>query len=139
MSNQNVVPGMAPSGSEATSTDRLWAALAYFPNLIILPILILVMEENKARPFQRYHAIQSLGLMAAFVVYGILLGLVQCVLGMALEAIGIGIIGTAVSCLFSLLSFVPLAVALYYAYQAYSGKMFEIPVLTQFMRQQNWL
>lgn len=120
-----------------SSNDRLWAALAYFPNLVILPILILVMEENKKSQFQRYHAIQSLGLLAVFVVYGVLIGLVNCVLGLALS--NAGLIYTALSCVFWLLSFVPLVAALYYAYQAYSGKVFEIPVLTQFMRQQKWL
>ena len=51
----------------ATNDDRVMAALAYASQLInpiglILPIIILVSETSKQRPFQRYHAIQSLGL-----------------------------------------------------------------------------
>ncbi len=122
-----------------TSNDRLWAALAYFPNLIILPVLILVMEENKKREFQRYHAIQALGLLAAIVVYAILINLLQCGLNYALSTIGAGLVSTALSCVFWVLGLVPLAVSLYFAYQAYAGKMFEVPYLTQFMRQQKWL
>ncbi|HOG48419.1 MAG TPA: DUF4870 domain-containing protein [Anaerolineae bacterium] len=124
---------------DVTSNDRLWAALAYFPNLVILPILILVMEENKTRAFQRYHAIQALGMLAVAVVYGVVIGLLQCVLGFALGAVNAGLISTALSCLMTLLSFVPAAAMLYFAYQAYTGKIFEIPVLTQFLRQQKWL
>jgi uncharacterized membrane protein len=30
-------------------------------------------------------------------------------------------------------------VSLYYAYKAYQGEMFEIPVLTNFLKQQKWL
>ncbi len=135
----NTASGQAMLPSDVTSNDRLWAALAYFPNLVILPILILVLEENKKRPFQRYHAIQALGMVAVIVVYSVLIGLVQCVLGFALSALNAGFVGSALSCLTSLLSILPALAMLYFAYQAYSGKMFEIPVLTQFMRQQKWL
>ena len=49
----------------ATNDDRVMAALAYasqliFPIGLMLPIIILVSETSKQRPFQRYHAIQSL-------------------------------------------------------------------------------
>jgi len=138
MSNGNAFPGSGPAPAEVTSNDRLFAGLAYIINLIV-PLLILLMEENKKRAFQRYHAIQALGLLVACFAYAIVLGMAQCVLGIILSALRSGFLTSTLGCLFSLLGFVPLAVSLYYAYQAYTGKMFEIPVVTQFMRQQKWL
>ncbi len=122
----------APSGAEpaVTSNDRLMAGLSYII-VVILPIVILIGEESKKREFQRYHAIQSIGLTVAAVVYSIALTVLSCLL----TAVKLG----ALNCLVSLLGFVPLLVFLFYAYQAYQGQRFEIPVLTQFMRQQKWL
>ena len=68
----------------ATNDDRVMAALAYASQLInpiglVLPIIILVSETSKQRPFQRYHAIQSLGVSA---VIGLLeMGLTRVGLG----------------------------------------------------------
>lgn len=120
-------PGAAPS--DVTSNDRLWAALSYIL-VPIISVLILVMEENKNRAFQRYHAFQALGFLAVIVVYS----LVVCVLSAIVTAVV-----PPLGCIFSLLYILPVVPALYYTYQAYQGKYFEIPVVTPFMRQQNWL
>ncbi len=34
---------------------------------------------------------------------------------------------------------IPLALMVYYAYKAYKGEYFVIPVVTDFMKQQKWL
>ena len=48
----------APMSADATSDDKLWAALGYPVGLIA--ILMLLMEEKKSRPFIKYHAVQAI-------------------------------------------------------------------------------
>ncbi len=45
-------------GTGVTSDDKLWSALGY--PIPILPIIALLMEEKKNRPFIKFHAVQSL-------------------------------------------------------------------------------
>jgi uncharacterized membrane protein len=100
---------------ETTSNDRLMAALSY-PIGIIVSLIILLVEDMKKRPFQKYHAIQSLAIN--IVLYAII----------AITApFTCGITG--------ILWFI----SLYWAYQAYQGKYFEIPVITKFCKDQHWI
>ncbi|HOG48420.1 MAG TPA: hypothetical protein PLJ35_13230 [Anaerolineae bacterium] len=120
-----------PAGDQSVSdNDRLMAALSYAITGIV-SLIVLLGESGKTRAFQRYHAIQSLGLAAAIIIYELLFSLCYCVLTT--------VTGGVLGCILWILGFVPWVPALYYAYQAYQGQMFEIPVLTQFMRQQKWL
>jgi uncharacterized membrane protein len=121
MSDEYSVP---PAG-DISDNDRVMAALSY--PIPIVAIIILLAEEMKSRPFQRYHAIQAL---AANVVIWTLIILLGCILG-ALSFIVGGLCGS----LAILLWFI----TLYWAYEAYQGKYLEIQWLTQFLRSQNWL
>ena len=120
-----------PTGerSAITDNDRLMAALAYVIQLVV-PLIILLTEGGKKSQFQRYHAIQSLGLSAVAVVYEIVATIVSCGLTALLPVLG---------CVTWVLFLLPVVPFLYYAYQAYQGQYFEIPVLTKFMREQKWL
>jgi uncharacterized membrane protein len=130
MSADASIPGTTGAApSDVTSNDRLWAALAYIIPPII-SVLILVMEENKTREFQRYHAFQAIGFAVVAAVYTVLLCIVSGIATAVLPPL---------ACIFSLLYVVPVIPALYFAYQAYQGQRFEIPVITEFMRQQKWL
>ncbi len=120
--------------TEATENDRLMAALAYASQIIIpvvVPLIMLLSESSKNRPFQRYHAVQSLGFLVAAVIYEIVAAIVFTIL----TVISLGCLGLILWILF----FLPIIPALYYAYLAYQGKRFEIPWVTNFMRQQKWL
>lgn len=118
--------GVLPSVTEApTDNDRLWAALAYVLCPLI-PILIVLMEENKKRAFQRYHAIQSIAL-------GVVVGVLFIVVAVILT---ITIVGAL--CL-TVLWVVPVAIMFYYAYLAYQGQYAEVPYLTKFLRDQKWI
>jgi uncharacterized membrane protein len=120
--------------AEATENDRLMAALAYASQIIIpiiVPLIILLSETNRSRPFQRYHAVQSLGFLAAVFIYEIITAIVYTIL----TIITLGCLGLILWILF----FLPIIPALYYAYLAYQGKRFDIPWVTNFMRQQKWL
>ncbi len=44
---------------EITSDDKLWAALAYFFSPIV-PVIILLMDDKKDRPFIKAHNVQAL-------------------------------------------------------------------------------
>ncbi len=128
------VPAAAWAAEDATSNDRSLAALAYATQAVvplIIPALMLLSEQNKARPFQRFHAIQSLGFLAAEVIYQIVAAAVYA----ALSLVTAGCLACALWPIFLL----PAIPALYYAYQAYKGLYFKIPLLTDFLVQNKWL
>jgi uncharacterized membrane protein len=111
--------------------DKLMAALAYIIGLIV-PLIILF-TDSKNRAYQRYHAIQSLGLSAAIFVASILL----CIVSLVIQIIPV--LGQVIGCLMTFIYIVPLALMVYYAYKAYKGEYFVIPMVTDFMKQQKWL
>ncbi len=121
MAEEYIVP---PSG-DITDNDKLMAALSY--PIFIVAIIILLAEDMKARPFQKYHAVQAL---AVNVALWILVGVLGCILAAVSFFIG-GVCGLAAPLLW--------LVTLYWAYEAYQGKYFEIPWLTEFLKSQNWL
>ncbi|HEX2697214.1 MAG TPA: hypothetical protein VHM28_05855 [Anaerolineales bacterium] len=106
----------APMSTDATSDDKLWALLAYVLTPLV-PVIILLMEDKKNRPFIRAHNAQAL-----------VVGLLNIVIGTALSF-------TVV------LACVPLIVwfiCIYWGVQAYNGKMVNIPVVTDFVKNQGW-
>ena len=108
----------APMNPDVTSDDKLWAALGY--PIFIVAIIVLLMEDKKDRPFIKFHAVQSLvANVAFFVIVSVL----------AVITLGFGAICIPVLWL----------IFLYWAYKAYQGEMFEIPVITNFIKGQNWV
>jgi len=95
---------------EVTSDDKLWAALAYVFSPLI-PIVILLMEDKKNRPFIRAHNVQAL-------VAGIVIVILASV---------------TLGCL-SILWFA----MFYWAYKAYQGEMVNIPGITGLVKNQGW-
>jgi uncharacterized membrane protein len=103
---------------DVTSDDKLWAALSYvFPPIV--GIIVMLLEDKKNRPFIKFHAVQSI---AASVAVWILVAIIAAV------TFGIGGICAPLVWL----------VFLYWAYQAYQGQMVNIPVVTNFIKQQGW-
>jgi uncharacterized membrane protein len=102
--------------TDATSDDKLWAALGY--PIALIAIIMLFMEDKKARPFIKYHAVQSIAAnVVLFVVASIL---------------AITVVGAVCAPVLWL-------VFLYWAYLAYQGQMFQIPVVTNFIKNQGWV
>ncbi len=101
---------------QATSDDRLWAALAYVFTPLV-PIILLLMQDKKNRPFIRAHNGQALAW-----------GVVFYVLVSILSAFLIGL------CLWPL----GFLLQLWWAYKAYQGEYVEIPVITNFVKNQGW-
>jgi uncharacterized membrane protein len=113
--NQPMGGGMM---GEVTSDDRLWALLAYVFSPIV-PIIILLMEDKKNRPFIRAHNVQAL-----------IWGLVNLVAGTILS-------GVLFFC-FGAPSIIIWLIGVYWGYQAYQGKMVNIPVITDLVKNQGW-
>lgn len=107
MSEQSVNP-------EVTSDDKLWAALAYFFSPLV-PIIIMLMEDKKNRPYLRSHNAQAL-------VMGIVMAIVVPIIGTF--TLGCG--------------FILWFIMWYWAYVAYQGKAISIPVVTDFCKNQGW-
>ncbi len=119
----------APVG-DLTDNDKLMAALAYFLTPVV-PVIVLLVESMKVRPYQKYHAVQALGLFGAEAIFYIIACI--CVTVLSVVTLGIG------ACLV-VLFFIPIIPNIYYAIIAYTrGQYFEIPVVTKFMIQQGWL
>ena len=93
---------------EITSDDKLWAALTYVFSPIV-PIILMLMEDKKNRPFIKAHNAQAL-----------ILGIITVI--------------TSGFCVGILVWFYQL----YLAYQAYQGKTVEVPVITNFVKGQGW-
>ena len=107
----------APMSTDATSDDKLWAALGY--PIPIIAIIVLFMEDKKNCPFIKYHAFQSIALWVVYVILGVILTVVTFGIG----SICVGIIWL---------------VFFYPAYLAYQGQMFTVPVITDFIKKQGW-
>jgi uncharacterized membrane protein len=102
--------------AEITSDDKLWAALAYVFSPLV-PIIILLLEEKKERPFIKAHNMQALMLgIVGWILNGILMFL---------------FIGFCTGPLFFILM-------IFYGYKAYQGEEMEIPVITDFVKNQGW-
>jgi uncharacterized membrane protein len=115
-----------PPSGEITDNDKLLAALSY--PIPILAVVILLVADMKNRPFQRYHAVQALAVNVA-------LWVIMVVLGFLLWAVTFWLVSGACGSTVGILWLV----TLYFAYEAYQGKYFEIPYVTEFLRKQNWL
>ena len=104
---------------DVTSDDKLWAALSYVFAPIV-GVIVLLMEDKKARPFVKFHAVQSIAASIAL-----------WIVSSVLSAVTLG---------FGAICLIPLTiiVLLYWAYQSYQGQMVNIPVVTNFIKSQGW-
>lgn len=105
-----------PVMSDLTSDDKLWALLSWLLAPIV-PIIVLLMEDKKSRPFIKYNAIMSLAWSIVYLVVGGILSVVfigVCVLGLGAIA------------------------SIYWGIKSYQGEMVKVPVLTDFVKNQGW-
>ena len=103
--------------NDINDKDKLMAAIAWI--IPILAIVILLVEDMKNRPFQKYHAVNSLAFSIAFFIIITILSVVT---------FGFG------GCL-AILWFV----VIYWAIKAYQGEYVEVPWLTNFLKGQGWV
>ena len=110
--------------NDISDNDKLMAALSY--PIPIVAIVILLSETNKARPFQKFHAVQALAVNVALaIVFSVLCALLTA---------------TAVlACLTPIPAIAWFVYMLYLAYKTYQGEDIEIPWITEFIRKQGWV
>lgn len=101
---------------QVTSDDKLWAALAYVFTPLV-PIIVLLLEDKKSRPFIRAHNMQAL-------VWGVIFYIIVSVSSAFLIGLCLWPIG--------------LLIQLYWAYKAYQGEFVQIPVITNIVKNQGW-
>ncbi len=102
---------------DVTDDDKLWSLLSWILAPIV-PIIVLLLEDKKVRPFIKYNAIQAL-----------VVSVVGYVISSLLSFVVIGcFVGVAV-----------LIYIIYLAIQAYQGKWVTIPVVTDFCKGQGWI
>lgn len=106
------------ASNTVSSDDKLWAALAYVFTPVV-PIIILLLEDKKNRPFIKEHNMQAL-------VWAVALFIILFVLGIVTFGL--------ISCL-APLAWIP---QLYWAYKAFQGESVNIPVVTDFVKKQGW-
>ena len=131
-------PAAIVDASEVSGDDKLLAALAWFTMVIfqlpILSIILLLIEPNRNRPFQRYHAVTSIAFWCAALLYEIVVGLAMGMLTLAT----LGLFAFCLICLW-VVFFLPHIVALVYAFYALTGRTPEIPVISRLAREQKWI
>ena len=100
-----------------TSDDKLWALLAYLFTPII-PVILLLIEDKKNRPFIKAHNAQALAFgIVAWVISGVLA-----------PVVGLGCIIWAVAFVLQII----------WGIKAYNGEYVNIPVITDFVKKQGW-
>lgn len=102
---------------DVTDDDKLWALLSWILAPLV-PIIVLLLEDKKTRPFIKYNAIQAL-----------VVSVVGYVVSSVLSFIIVGcFVGVAV-----------LVYVIVLAIQAYQGKWVTVPVVTDFCKGQGWI
>lgn len=117
MKNEEVITENNAPNLEVSNDDKLFALLAYIFTPIV-PLVLLFVEDKFKRHFIKYHTVQALMFGAVYVVLSIVLSFLF--IGFCIGLAGLGI-------------------SIYYGIKAYQGEMFEIPVLTDFAKNQGWL
>jgi uncharacterized membrane protein len=105
-----------PINPDVTSDDKLWTLLAYILSPLI-PIVLMLMEDKKNRPFIKYHNVQAL-----------ILGIIEVVLYIV---IGWTLFGLCVPVLLWFYM-------IYLGIKAYQGEYVVVPVITDWAKKQGW-
>jgi uncharacterized protein len=101
---------------DITSDDKLWSMLGYILTPLV-PIIVLFMEDKKKRPFIKAHNMQAL-----------VLGVIEYVVSFVLSFVVVGcFVGVAA-----------LVVNIIYGLKANKGEVFDIPVISNFIKNQGW-
>lgn len=102
--------------SDLTSDDKLWALLSWLLAPIV-PIIMLLMEDKKSRPFIKYNA-----------VLGLIWSLIYWIIGGVLSVVVVGF------CIWG----VGVVATIFWGVKAYQGNWVKIPVLSDFVNNQGW-
>lgn len=116
-----------------SDNEKMLAGLSYASQIIIpalLPVILLVSGDTKHSRFLRYHAIQSIALLIVSLLYYLVAALVY-VLASALAP--------CLVCVLWIVFLPPAGAMLYYGLGGFRGEYVDIPYLTRFLKDNNWL
>ena len=132
LDDQEVTPA-PPAMPPISENEKLLSGLSYVSQPFlpaVLPIVLLLTDEAKRSAFVKYHAVHSLALMIATVIFEI-------------AATIIWVIGTAIAgalcCVLWAIFLVPLVPLIYYGIEAFQGKYVGIPYLTKLLKDNAWV
>ncbi len=102
---------------EVTGDDRLWVVLCFLLTPLF-PLITLFLNDRKDRPFIKYHTVPTL-------IFGIVEGILITILAVIL----------IVQCITPFIWIINVI----YALKANKGVNVDIPVITKFAKDQNWM
>jgi uncharacterized membrane protein len=103
-----------------TSDDKTWALLSYLFTPLV-PLILLLIEDKKNRPFLKAHYPQAMA-------WGVVLYLIATILSFTVVLV-------PVSCIIAIAAWV---FNIIWGIKAYNGEYVEIPVITDFVKNQGW-
>ena len=130
-------PSGAPAGKTSLGLDpNLGAALCYWANFLccaglVLAIVFLVTEKENR--FVKFHAVQSLFLIATQIAVGIVVGILGLIVSMVLDMVNLSFVGwLLVLCLRFLLFFIFIVIWIIAGIKAYGGQSYKLPLIGEF-------
>lgn len=112
---ENQVP-IAADATDITDDDKLWSLLGWITGIVAL--IVLFMDDKKARPFVKYNAVMALVVVVVLSVLVSIISVVTC---------GVGAV-TALAYIYPI----------YLGIKAYQGEWVTVPYVTDFVKNQGW-
>lgn len=130
-------PSGAPAGKTTIGLDaNLGAALCYLANFICclgLVLAIVFLATEKDNRYVKFHAVQSLFLIAVQIAMGIVVGILGLVVALVLDMVHLSWVGwLLVLCLRLLLFFIFIVIWLIAGIKAYGGQEYKLPLIGEF-------
>ncbi len=127
-------PSGAPGGKTSIGLEpNLGAALCYWANFLccvglVLAIVFLVTEKENR--FVKFHAVQSLFLIATQIAVGIVIGILGLIVSMVLDMVDLSLVGwILVFCFRVVLFLIFCAIWVIAGFKAYGGQEYKLPLI----------
>jgi uncharacterized membrane protein len=130
-------PSGAPGGKTSIGLEsNLGAALCYWANFICclgLVLAIVFLATEKENRFVKFHAVQSLFLVATQIAVSIVVGIIGLIFSMVLDMVHLSFVGwILVQCLRLLLFFIFVVIWIIAGFKAFGGQSYKLPLIGNF-------
>jgi uncharacterized membrane protein len=130
-------PAGAPGGKTSIGLEsNLGAALCYWANFLCclgLVLAIVFLATEKENRFVKFHAVQSLFLVATQIAVSIVVGILGLIVSMVLDMIHLSFVGwILVLCLRFLIFFIFVVIWIIAGVKAYGGQSYKLPLIGGF-------
>jgi uncharacterized membrane protein len=115
---EEVVPEeeFVPSTPEITDDDKLWSLLSWITGIVA--IVVLLLDDKKARPFIKYNAVLALVVLVVITILVSILSAITCGIGAIL-----------------VLAYI---YPIYLGIKSFQGEWVSVPYVTDFVVNQGW-